>query len=261
METARFEPQQEIPPTRPALAIGELDRQHLAPAVPVDANCDQYCLADDHAGFTNPLVARVEDQIGEGFGQRTAGELRQARIQPLIDRTDRGGRETVAAQLLGDRLHLARRNPLHVHLRQRRHQRPLRALVALKQLRREPPGAVLRHPQLEFADPCDQRPAIIARPVAHPACRPLALLGAHSLGHLRFEHLLQGRPHQRPQELLIPRHKGFHVDCSSGGVPAILETFSACCCTVPIRTLPKSLVVGVMLGFAGLITCPENCQA
>jgi hypothetical protein len=45
-----------------------------------------------------------------------------------------------------------------------------------------------------------------------------------------------------------------------GGVPAILATLSACCCRLLIRTLPKSIVVGVMLGFAWLITCPENCQ-
>ena len=59
-----------------------------------------------------------------------------------------GGREAVAAQFLGDGFHLPRRHPLHVHLRQRRHQRPLRTLIALEQLGREPPGSVLRHPQL-----------------------------------------------------------------------------------------------------------------
>ena len=97
-------------------------------------------------------------------------------------------------------------------LRQRRHQRPLRALVALKQLRREPPGAVLWHPQLEFANPGDQRPPVIARPVTLPLRCPLALLGAQCLGHLNFEHLLQRRPHQSPQKLLVLPQKGFDVD-------------------------------------------------
>jgi hypothetical protein len=119
----------------------------------------------------------------------------------------------VAAQLLGDRPDLAGRNALHVHLRQRRHQRPLRALIPFEQLGREPSGAVLRNPQLELADPRDQRPAVIARPVALPARCPLALLGAQRLGHLGFEHLLQRRPHQRPQKLLVPRQKGFDVNC------------------------------------------------
>ena len=84
----------------------------------------------------------------------------------------------MAAQLLGNRLNLARRNALHVHLCQRRHQRSLRALIALEQFGREPALAILRHAQLELADPGDQRPAVIARTVAQTARRPLALLGA-----------------------------------------------------------------------------------
>src|SRR5215472_14150442 len=66
METASLEFQQEIPPTRSALPIGELDCQHLAPAGPVDADRDQHRLADDHAGLAHPFVARVEDQIRRG---------------------------------------------------------------------------------------------------------------------------------------------------------------------------------------------------
>src|SRR5580704_3269441 len=45
-----------------------------------------------------------------------------------------------------------------------------------------------------------------------------------------------------------------------GGVPAMLLMFSACCCNVLIRTLPKLIVVGVMLGFAWFTTVPENCH-
>jgi hypothetical protein len=36
-----------------------------------------------------------------------------------------------------------------------------------------------------------------------PARCPFALLGAERLCHLRFKHLLQRRPHQRPQKLLV----------------------------------------------------------
>ena len=117
-----------------------------------------------------------------------------------------------AAQLLGDRPDFASRNPLHVHLRQRRNQRPLRSLIALEQLGGEPPAAILRNPQLELADPGDQGPAVIARSVAQTARRPLALLRSQRFGHLDFEHLLKRRPHQCPEKLLIPRQKRFHVD-------------------------------------------------
>jgi hypothetical protein len=90
METASLEPQQEIPPARPPLAVGELDRQNLAATVPVNADRNQHRLADDDAGFAHPLVTGVEDQTGKGFGQGAAGELRQAHIQPLVHCTDRG---------------------------------------------------------------------------------------------------------------------------------------------------------------------------
>src|ERR1700760_3351872 len=51
VETAPLEPPQKIPPARAALAIGELDRQHLAAAVPVDADRNQHRLAEDHTGL------------------------------------------------------------------------------------------------------------------------------------------------------------------------------------------------------------------
>ena len=111
VEAARPQRQQEVPPARSALPVGQLDRQHLAPGVPVDADRDQHRVARNNAGFAYPLVARVEDQIGQGFGQCTAGKLRQARIQSLVDRADRRGREVVAAQLLSNRLDFAGRNP------------------------------------------------------------------------------------------------------------------------------------------------------
>ncbi len=42
MQTTGLQPQQGIAPARSALAVGELDRQHLAAAVPIDANRDQH---------------------------------------------------------------------------------------------------------------------------------------------------------------------------------------------------------------------------
>lgn len=58
----------------------------------------------------------------------------------------------MAAQLFGDHLDLASRHPLHIHLRQRRHQSALRALVALEQLGGEAPLPVLLNPQFDLAD-------------------------------------------------------------------------------------------------------------
>src|SRR3546814_20262088 len=75
----------------------------------------------------------------------------------------------MAAQLFGDRLDLARRNALDIHLGQRRHQRLLRPLVALEQLGRQAPGTVLRHPPLPLADP--RPPPARVRPRTVPEAR------------------------------------------------------------------------------------------
>src|SRR3546814_4057070 len=79
---------------------------------------------------------------------------------------------------------LARRNALDIHLGQRRHQRLLRPLVALEQLGREAPGTVLRHPQLQLADPRHQRARVMPRTVAEPRIAALALARAQRLVHL-----------------------------------------------------------------------------
>ena len=106
----------------------------------------------------------------------------------------------MAAQLLGDRLDLAGRNALHVHLGQRRHERLLGALIALKELSREPPIPVLRHAQLELANPRDERAGVVAGAVADPGGRALALPGAQRIRHLGFQHLL----HDRADDLTQP---------------------------------------------------------
>jgi hypothetical protein len=63
----------------------------LAPVIPVDADRDQHRLADNHAGLAHPLVARIQDQIGEGFGQGTAGECRVGKLELRVPQ-DREGR-------------------------------------------------------------------------------------------------------------------------------------------------------------------------
>src|SRR3546814_2670315 len=94
---------------------------------------DLHRLASNHAAFAHFLVAGIKDQIRERLVEAALGKGRQAAIELLVDRRDRRGREGMAAQLFGDRLDLARRNALDIHLGQRRHQRLLRPLVALEQ--------------------------------------------------------------------------------------------------------------------------------
>jgi hypothetical protein len=41
MQTALAQAREKIPPARPRLAVGQLDAEHLAAAVPIDADGDQ----------------------------------------------------------------------------------------------------------------------------------------------------------------------------------------------------------------------------
>src|SRR5260221_2804665 len=61
-ETAPLEPGDEIAPARTALAVGELDAQHLAPAFTVDADCNQHRLALNHPGLSDSFSTGIKDQ-------------------------------------------------------------------------------------------------------------------------------------------------------------------------------------------------------
>src|SRR5690606_3663405 len=119
-------------------------------------------LAGDDAVLAHLLVASIEDQVGECLVETAAGKGSQTIVEALVDRRYRRGREAMAAQFLGDRLDLPGRDPLHIHLGQRRDERLLRALIAFEQLGREVPATVLRYPQLQLADPGDQCAAVVA---------------------------------------------------------------------------------------------------
>ena len=69
MEAAGDQAAKEVAPGRAALAGGELDREDLPPAFPVDADRDVHGLAAHHAALAHPLVSGVEDQVGEGLLQ------------------------------------------------------------------------------------------------------------------------------------------------------------------------------------------------
>src|SRR5258707_226089 len=59
-------------------------------------------------------------------------------------------------------------------------QRQLGPMIPFEQLGREPSGSILGPPQLQFAGPRAYCPTVVARSIALPPRRALALLGAHS---------------------------------------------------------------------------------
>ena len=77
--------QEEVLPGRSALAIGDLDCQDLAAPVPVDADGDQDCLAQDNAALAHLLITRVQDEVGEGLFEGALGKGLEALVQTLVD--------------------------------------------------------------------------------------------------------------------------------------------------------------------------------
>ena len=112
-------------------------------------------------------------------------------------------RHAVPAQLLRDRLHLARGDSLEVHLRHGRHQRLLGPLVTLEHTRREPPLAVLRHAQLDAPHPRHQGALVVPRAIPAPAARALALVRPQQLRHLLLQNLLHRPPDHLPRPVLV----------------------------------------------------------
>src|SRR5262249_29425213 len=86
------EADQEVAPARGALAVGQLDGQHAAPAVKADADGDQHGLAADHPRLAHTFVTGVEDEIGKDLAEPPVGKLRQLLVQSLDDRAHRRGR-------------------------------------------------------------------------------------------------------------------------------------------------------------------------
>src|SRR5271165_2154675 len=181
VEAAPAQSDKEVLPGGAAFPAGHFDGQDLAAPIPVYSDGDQHGLAHDYAALAHLLIPGVEDEVGERLGKGALGEGVKVFVQALVDGRNGGGREGVAAQLLGDRLDLAGRDALHVHLGQRRHQRLLGALVALEELGREPAVPILRHAQLELAHPCDERTSVVAGTVAEPGGRAFALPGPESV--------------------------------------------------------------------------------
>jgi hypothetical protein len=97
-EAASAQAQQEVLPGGAALAVGHLDGQDPAPAVPIDAHGDADGLACEDAALAPLLAAGVEDQVRVGLGAPASGEGGEAVVQALVDGGDRRGREGMAVR-------------------------------------------------------------------------------------------------------------------------------------------------------------------
>jgi len=196
MQTTFLQAHEVILPATGALAVGQLDGQHMPAAVPTDTQGDERSAAVPDSVFAHAFVAGIEDEVGVLLFEPPGHEARQLFVELLINVADGGSTKLMAAEFLGDRLHATGGHALHVHLHQRGHQGLLAALVARKQLGRETPLPVLGHAQLELAHAGHQRTGVMPAAIAQPASGALAFAGKQGLVHLCFEYFLQEHLHQ-----------------------------------------------------------------
>jgi hypothetical protein len=118
-------------------------------------------LADDDPGLAHLLVARVEDQTGVVLIEPPLSKRPQAVVERLVDRADRLSREPVFAQRFGHRFDLrASKPPVHTS-RPGCPPPPFPSVDNARTARSRTVQPILRHPQLQRADPRDQRAAVV----------------------------------------------------------------------------------------------------
>ena len=131
----------------------------------------------------------------------------------------------------GDGLHLPGRDPLHIHLGQRCHQRLLGALVAFEELGRKPSVAVLRHPQFELADAGHKSAGVMARAVAEPRGRAFpfsapsaSVISASSISCITARTISRSPSGLLEKMLVDAGYRGLSFPFGHGGVPPEMVT-------------------------------------
>src|SRR6478752_8569661 len=165
-QAASLEAKKELFPACGTLPVGHLHAEHLTSAIPINADAHKHRSRADHCVLPHFLIPGVEDQIGILTIELSTGKAPEFLVELLIESTYCTRAKTVSTELFADRFDLPSRYSLDVHLRKRRHQRLLAALIAFENLGGKPSVAVLRNSQLEFSYPRNQAAWIVAASVA-----------------------------------------------------------------------------------------------
>jgi len=116
-QTASFQSEEKVFPARRTFPIGHLHSEHLAPALPINADGHKHRAGANHRVLAHLLIAGVQDQIGIFTVKLPTRETPELRVQLLIESTDRACAKTVPTELFTNRFDLSGRYPLDIHLR------------------------------------------------------------------------------------------------------------------------------------------------
>src|SRR5690625_1607026 len=191
MKAAVFEAAEQLVVTRFVLRVSHTHSQDLPEAIAPDALHYQHTHALDAAVEPDFLVTSINQQVRNRLLQRPDAPCFELLIERHHQATDGALAETRTAQLLSHCLHLAGADTFNIHLHQGAHQRLLRPLVPLEQLRLKRSLPILRHQQVQRSDPCFQLTGLM--PVAVPTSfiRTHVRRHAQMLSHLCFQELMQ----------------------------------------------------------------------
>ncbi len=204
-EATRHEGTQERAPPGAVLGRDHVDAEHLSVAVCVHPDRDNDRHVHDAARFADLLAERVQPHIRVRASiQRPVPERIDARVEALSELTHLRLRQARDPHRLGDVFHPARRNALHVALRDDRDHRLFRPPSRLQQELREVAALPeLRDRELDRAHP--RIPGAV--PIAVPTVRALRASFPVPRVALRLRvrrhQLLRERSQHRPDQIRI----------------------------------------------------------
>ena len=116
-QAAFLQAKEKLFPAGGTLPVGHLHSEHLAPALPINADGHQYRSRTDYRALSELLIPRVENQIRILALELPTGKTLELLVQLLVESTDRARAKTVPTELFADRFDLPSRYSLDVHLR------------------------------------------------------------------------------------------------------------------------------------------------
>jgi hypothetical protein len=196
------EPLQEGAPQHHVLTEPHIHAQHRAHAIGPHAVGDHHRHTLHPPRFPHVLVASIQPQTGVDGVEPALAEQAALLVQALGHAADLALGQAGDAQLLDQRLNLARAHALHIGLGHHGDQRLLAAAAWLQPTRKIAPAAQPGDRQLDRPQPRIPQAAPAAIALGHPLLGPFVAVRADLHAEFGLHQLLDKRPHRFPQEVI-----------------------------------------------------------